>query len=296
MKQASDAFVPAPQPKVSVCVITYNQERYIRECLQSLVTQRTDFPFEIIVGDDCSTDGTRAIVQEFVDRHPGLVRPLFQPSNTGGSRNNLEVHAAARGEYVAHVDGDDYALPGKLQAQTDILDKDADCHAVWHPVDFFDDAGAFCSGTTANLSSFPGGRVEFADAVRLGFIGVYSAIMYRRSARTKLDAERRILDLYFTWDTLSRGHGHMLATVYGGYRVASSGSLTVASQLRVRRLAIEHATEFLARCPAHRSDFMVWALSCAIVDAKRRRRSALDFLRLAWHVRSGSAQEKFCQI
>jgi len=286
MNLASDDLTFTAQPKLSVCVITYNQERYIRECLQSLITQRTDFPFEIIVGDDCSTDGTRAIVQEFVDRHPDVVRALFQPTNTGGSRNNLEVHAAARGKYVAHVDGDDYALPGKLQAQTDILDRDPECNAVWHPVDFFDDAGAFCSGTTADLSSFPGGRVEFADAVRLGFIGVYSAIMYRRSARTNVDTGRRILDLYLTWDTLSRGHGHVLATVYGGYRVASSGSLTVASQLRVRRLAIEHATEFLARCPAHGSDFMVWALSCAIVDAKRRRRSALDFLRLAWRARS----------
>jgi glycosyltransferase involved in cell wall biosynthesis len=277
---------PKKGPKVSVCVITYNQERYIRECLQSLVTQQTNFAFEVIVGDDCSSDGTRAIVQEFVERYPAIVRPMFQPTNTGGSRNNLEVHAAACGEYVAHVDGDDYALPGKLQAQADILDRDHRCNAVWHPVDFFDDAGAFCSGTTADLSSFKGGRVEFGDAIRLGFVGVYSAIMYRRSARTQVDLGRRILDLYLTWDTLSRGHGHMLATVYGRYRVASSGSLTQASQLRVRGLAIEHAIEFLARCPEHKRDFMIWALSCAVVDAKSRRRSALQFLHLAWSVRA----------
>jgi glycosyltransferase involved in cell wall biosynthesis len=269
-----------------VCVITYNQERYIRECLQSLVTQQTDFDFEVIVGDDCSTDGTRAIVQEFVERYPAIVRTVFQPTNTGGSRNNLEVHAAALGEYVAHVDGDDYALPGKLQAQADILDRDARCNAVWHPVDFFDDAGAFCSGSTADLSSFKDGRVELGDAIRLGFVSVYSAIMYRRSARTQVDPGRRILDLYLTWDTLSRGHGHMLPTVYGRYCVASSGSLTQASQLRVRRLAIEHAIEFLARCPTHKRDFMIWALSCAVVDAKSRRRSALEFLQLAWHVRA----------
>ena len=273
-------------PKVSVCVITYNQERYIRECLQSLVTQQTNFAFEVIVGDDCSSDSTRDIVKEFVERYPAIVRPIFQPSNSGGSRNNLEVHAAACGDYVAHVDGDDYALPGKLQAQADILDRDRLCNAVWHPVDFFDDAGAFCSGSTADLSSFKDGRVEFGDAIRLGFVGVYSAIMYRRSARTQVDPGRRILDLYLTWDTLSLGHGHMLATVYGRYRVASSGSLTQASQLGVRRLAIEHAIEFLARCPAHKRDFMIWALSCALVDAKSRRRSALEFLHLAWSARA----------
>jgi glycosyltransferase involved in cell wall biosynthesis len=286
MNQMPSPVAAPVRPKVSVCVITYNQERYIRECLQSLVTQQTNFPFEVIVGDDCSTDGTRAIVQEFVELYPAIVRPVFQPTNTGGSRNNLEVHAAARGEYVAHVDGDDYALPGKLQAQADILDRDPRCNAVWHPVDFFDDAGAFCSGNTADLSSFTDGRVEFADAIRLGFVGVYSAIMYRRSARTLVDPGRRILDLYLTWDTLSSGHGHMLAPVYGRYRVASSGSLTQASQLRVRRLAIEHAIEFLARCPAHKRDFLIWALSCAVVDAKSRRRSALEFLSLAWRARA----------
>jgi len=120
-------------PKVSVCVITYNQEKYIRQCLQSIVDQETDFYFEVIVGDDCSTDGTRAIVQEFVERYPGVVKPIFQEKNIGGGVHNyLTVHKATRGEYIAHVDGDDYCLPGKLQAQADLLDDDPDCNLVWH--------------------------------------------------------------------------------------------------------------------------------------------------------------------
>ena len=163
---------PVRPPKVSVCVITYNQERYIRKCLQSLVEQQTNFDFEIIVGDDCSTDGTQAVVREFVERYPQLVRALVQECNTGGSRNNLEVHAAARGGYVAHVDGDDYALAGKLQAQADVLDRDPACNAVWHRVDYFDDEGGFCSGDTADLSSFENGRVTFSDAIQLGFAPV----------------------------------------------------------------------------------------------------------------------------
>ena len=113
---------PAGRPKMSVCVITYNQERYIGQCLQSLVEQKTDFDFEVIVGDDCSTDGTLAVVQEFVNRYPDIVRTILQPTNTGGSKNYLQVHAAAIGTYVAHVDGDDYALPGKLQAQAEVLE------------------------------------------------------------------------------------------------------------------------------------------------------------------------------
>ncbi len=205
-------------PKVSVCVITYNQERYIAQCLQSLVDQQTDFVFEIIVGDDFSTDGTREIVLGFERAYPHIIRTHFQPTNTGGSRNNLEVHALARGRYVAHIDGDDYALPGKLQAQADSLDADDMCNATWHPVDFFDDAGGFCSGTTADLSIFPSGKVSFDDAIRFGYVGVYSAIMYRRSSLTPIDPARQLLDLYFTWDTLSKGHGRMLPQVLGRYR------------------------------------------------------------------------------
>ena len=286
MTEPVNDLQPVRDPKVSVCVITYNQERYIRQCLQSLVDQKTNFDFEVIVGDDCSTDGTRAVVQEFVERYPKIVRPLFQERNTGGSRNNLEVHAAATGEYVAHVDGDDYALPDKLQAQADVLDRDPGCMAVWHQVDFFDDAGGFCSGKTADLSSFKLGRVTFADAIRLGFIGVYSALMYRRSARSPIDPGRRVLDVYFTWDVLSKGHGHIIDDIFGRYRIASSGSLTVASVQRVRLLAIEHADEFLARSPRNRRDFMVWALSCALIDAKNWRLTVLDLLRLAWRAKS----------
>jgi len=272
-------------PKVSVCVITYNQQHYIRDCLESLVSQQTDFRFEIIVGDDCSTDGTRDIIDEFVTRYPDLVRACFQPVNTGGSRNNLEVHAAARGDYVAHLDGDDYALQGKLQAQADALDQDPDCTAVWHPVDFFDDAGNFCKGQTSDLSVFPNGRVSFGAAIRMGYVGVYSALMYRRSALTPLDTSRKLLDLYFTWDTLSKGHGRMLDGVFGRYRVMSSGSLQVKSLSRVRRLAIEHAQEFLQRCPDHRRDFVIWAVSCALILLKNRQSGISDYFCLAWQAR-----------
>lgn len=286
MTARSEKIGTPAHPKVSVCVISYNQQDYIRQCLDSLVAQQADFPFEIVVGDDCSTDGTREIVLEFVERYPHLVRTNFQPTNTGGSRNNLEVHAAARGDYVAHMDGDDYALPGKLQAQADALDADSGCNAVWHRVDFFDDDGGFCSGMTADLSSFGGGQVRFEDAIQLGYIGVYSSLMYRRSALTRVDAGRAILDLYFTWDTLSKGHGRLLDAVLGRYRVSSSGSLQKASLQRVQLTALDHAREFVDRFPERRRDFMIWALSNALISVKNRHGIALKYLHFAWRARA----------
>ncbi len=121
-----------PMPTVSVCVITYNHEKYLRQCLQSIVDQETDFDFELIVADDCSTDNTRELIEEFSRKYPTMVRGIFQNSNTGGTKNYLDVHAAARGKYVAHMDGDDYALPTKLQKQVDAFRRDSDLSMVVH--------------------------------------------------------------------------------------------------------------------------------------------------------------------
>ncbi len=122
------------QPLVSVCVVTYNQEKYIRKCLESVVTQHVNFPIEIIVGDDASTDLTSMIVKEFSVEHTGLVRVIRHAKNIGPTANVLSTYSAAKGKYIAHLDGDDIMLPGKLQAQLEILEANPDCIACVHDV------------------------------------------------------------------------------------------------------------------------------------------------------------------
>lgn len=119
-------------PKVSVCVVTYNQEKYIAQCLQSIVDQVTDFDFEIIVGDDCSTDGTRDIVREFAEKYSGKFRILFHSQNIGAAFNYSKTHELAIGKYVAHMDGDDLMLPCKLQKQINAFAENPDCVMVSH--------------------------------------------------------------------------------------------------------------------------------------------------------------------
>lgn len=123
-------------PKVSVCVITYNQERYIGKCLQSIIDQETSFAFEVIVGDDCSTDSTPDIIKNFSKLYPGIIKPVFQKANINHGCNNYRItHMKAVGEYIAHMDGDDVMLPGKLQAQCDFLDNNPQCSMVVHRAD-----------------------------------------------------------------------------------------------------------------------------------------------------------------
>lgn len=118
--------------KVSVCVVTYNQENYIAECLESLVTQQTSFKFEIIVGEDCSTDTTRAIVQNYVEKYPDLIVPLFYESNVGAVENLRQTYLKAKGKYIAHMDGDDLAMCDKLQKQFEALEANPDCVICGH--------------------------------------------------------------------------------------------------------------------------------------------------------------------
>ncbi|WP_287909470.1 glycosyltransferase family 2 protein [Acinetobacter sp.] len=120
--------------QVSVCIVTYNQERYIAECLDSLLSQKTNFKFEIIIGEDCSTDSTRGIVQKYVDQYPELVIPLFHEKNVGAVENLKRTYLKAKGKYIAHMDGDDMALPDKLQKQFNVLEKHSELSICSHNV------------------------------------------------------------------------------------------------------------------------------------------------------------------
>ena len=103
---------------VSVWMITYNHEPYIREALDSVLSQRTSFPFEIVVGDDASTDGTRRILEEYAAAHPGRFRLLLHGRNIGMIGNQNAVFAACSGEYIAMLEGDDYwSDDSKLERQ-----------------------------------------------------------------------------------------------------------------------------------------------------------------------------------
>lgn len=128
--------------KVSVCVVTYNQESFIFKCLQSLIEQSTDFDFEIIVGDDCSTDRTRDIVRAFSTKYPSLIVENFHNVNLGTVKNIASTYKLARGKYICHMDGDDYALPGKLKEQFDILEANEQCIICSHDMHVVDSHGS----------------------------------------------------------------------------------------------------------------------------------------------------------
>jgi glycosyltransferase involved in cell wall biosynthesis len=117
--------------KVSVCVITYNQEAYIEACLQGIVSQELSHDYEIVIGDDFSTDGTLAICKKYAAEYPDRIKLISGTTNIGMTANGMRTFAACRGEYLAICEGDDYWIdPHKLQRQVDFLDNHPDYSMV----------------------------------------------------------------------------------------------------------------------------------------------------------------------
>lgn len=114
-------------PLVSVKVITYNHAEYISKCLDGILMQKTNFPFEIVIGEDCSTDGTREIVFDYAKKYPDTIRIITSDENVGMMKNSRRVFLAAKGKYIAFCEGDDYWIdPLKLQKQVDFLEANPD--------------------------------------------------------------------------------------------------------------------------------------------------------------------------
>jgi len=123
------------QPLVSVRTITYNHEKYIAQCLEGILMQRTDFPFEAVIGEDCSTDRTREIVLAYAKKYPDKLRVITSEENVGVVQNALRVQRACRGKYQAFCEGDDYWIdPLKLQKQVDLLEAHPDLTLCFHNV------------------------------------------------------------------------------------------------------------------------------------------------------------------
>ena len=98
-------------PTVSIVCIAYNQVKYIRRCMESIVSQKTNFPFHLLIHDDCSPDGTTEIIREFEEKYPDIVKPLYEEENQYKKGNVMPSYLVlphVTGKYVAFCEGDDY--------------------------------------------------------------------------------------------------------------------------------------------------------------------------------------------
>lgn len=240
--------------KVSVCVITYNHQEYIGECLRSILNQRLDYEFEVIVADDCSSDNTRFIIDEFAKAYPGLVKRIYHKKNIGICANYYSAHSAALGEYVAHCDGDDYWYSGKLKSQVNILDNDLDVVQCWTCADIVNDSGqvigVFPSKSARKL--YPTTISAKNIALSYALVGQHSTQMYRKSAKKKIDKDE-YLDYWVAFNISLSGKSVYIKSVLGAYRSTKRPSVTrnkSKKRVSVDLLAV-HLHEIVKKFPEY---------------------------------------------
>lgn len=127
------------EPLVSARMITYNHAPFIAQAIEGVLQQKTNFPFELVIGEDCSTDGTREIVLDYAKRYPDIIQVITSEQNVGMHKNGRRTNQACRGKYIAYCEGDDYwHNPDKLQKQVDYMESNPRCGMVSGDVDIYD--------------------------------------------------------------------------------------------------------------------------------------------------------------
>ncbi|NJD56671.1 MAG: glycosyltransferase [Nitrospirae bacterium] len=127
-------------PKISVFITSYNQRDFLSEAIESVMTQ-TLRPFEVIIADDCSSDGSRELITNYAARYPGLVKAYLHDNNLGIAKNKAFAQKQVRGDWLTYLDGDDRFLPRKLEYEFQCLEKTPDTRIAYSDYYVIDPAG-----------------------------------------------------------------------------------------------------------------------------------------------------------
>lgn len=233
---------------LTVVCVAYNQEKYISQALDGFVRQKTDFPFQVLVGDDASTDKTPDIIKRYAEQYPDLIKPLFRSENIGSARNSYDLFSRVQTPYVAICDGDDYWTDElKLQKQVDFLEKNSDFSICFHAVRLYDEDNA------GRKKIFPGKKalegkdvLETKDLLKYNFMQANSIVYRWNFEKMKLTENEFALlapgDWYLALMHSRYGKIKFFDEVMGVYRLNKDGIWNLeknGEQERYRKYGME---------------------------------------------------------
>lgn len=206
--------------KLSVALTTYNHEEYISDSLDSILNQQVDFNYEIVIGEDKSTDNTFAIIKSYAARYPEKIRILERNSNIGYTKNLNDTLRQCKGEYIAIFDGDDIMLPNKLQKQVEFLNLHPEFVMTGH------DVRAFDSKTNKTIRYISPGRKKsfytLEDLIKHGSFFANCSKIFRKAALPESDIDENIkfiADWYITMQIVKEGKIGYMWEVLSNYRI-----------------------------------------------------------------------------
>ncbi|MDO9390504.1 MAG: glycosyltransferase [bacterium] len=261
-------------PLVSIVCTTYNQIKYIKKAIDGFLMQQTDFPVEIVIHDDASTDGTDRIIREYAGKYPELIFPIFQTENQFARGNGLvaiKAFGAARGKYIALCEGDDYWTDRhKLQKQVDFLESNPDYSICFHRVKL---------AYPLNISNLIRRRrskgsiketTTITDLCRNNYIYTASCVFQNRLTGPLPQWFEQVLPLDWPYFVLAARHGKIkfIKKTMAVYRIHQAGIWGGTSAVKKWQREIEmlqHLGDFL-----NRSDCQT-----AVDEAIRERQEAI---------------------
>ena len=234
---------------VSIYCLAYNHDKYIRDCLDGFINQKTNFKYEVIVHDDASTDFTAKIIQEYADRYPNVIIPILQKENRyskiGVRLIDQYVLPVCRGKYVAVCEGDDYWCDdNKLQKQVNVLENNPEYVACVHQTKILD-----CrNGKESLISPYNEDCIVEVEKVlsRGGAVFQTSSLMYRKELDERRPdfcfVTRQVADYPFAIYLALSGSIYFLNDVMSVYRMYTEGSWTVYNASKPN---IEHRKDMI---------------------------------------------------
>ena len=181
--------------KLSIIMLVYNHERFIAQALESVLMQKTDFEYELIIGEDCSSDGSREIIRSYEKRFEGKMKPLYRDTNMGMAGNLMDCLMRCTGQYIAVLEGDDFWTDDKkLQKQAAFLDEHPEYVMVVHNWNIVSGSGAFIE-KGSNSREFK--KFGKEDLQRYGLPAQTSTIFVRNIAGDLKEKYKKTIKKYF---------------------------------------------------------------------------------------------------
>ena len=251
-------------PLVSVICITYNHAPYLRQCLDGILMQQTSFPFEVVINDDCSTDGSTEIIREYVEKYPNIIVPVFHKENQYSKGPNVAVTywmKEARGKYWAATETDDYWTdPLKLQKQVDYLEAHPDCVLCFTNADVISD-----SEEERNMYNHLEERDYSAIALYKKWSIPTTTVMWRNILNYPIETFKDVYfgDIFLFLNLATKGKVHCLNQKTGVYRRNEGGVSFQMSLSKAKRLIKQYL--FMTQHFAEYSDLVEYSKYCVQV-------------------------------
>jgi glycosyltransferase involved in cell wall biosynthesis len=243
-------------PLVSVIMITYNQRPYIEQAMQSVLFQETDYPFELVIGDDASTDGTSQLVREYAERYPSKIRAVVQRQNLRrlGKSNFASTLYRCRGRYVACLDGDDFwTHPKKLQRQVQLLESRPELALCFSSCSQVDEEGNL---TVPDRVPERFRRNLTQTEILVAFGPPIMTVMFRRAALpTRLPTAFLSVfnrDSYMMALATANGDAGYLPLNTAAYRICGSGVWSTKTEFEKARLLVHSRRVTMQSVPLQR--------------------------------------------